>query len=293
MLRLCKSHPSQHCFDVIMATHSYSTIADASQGLLVETCYNLNRIELDYAVAGGWVPVLRSRHALLSHPGTKDVDILFGEDRSLLRECVSGLISAGYIISAKHEFQLLRQLQVGGKPMVFNIDLMHPGEAVAQPELFMDIMDLRIYENYDTARTLMMKSICFPSSKIMFDLQMFSRIRLDATRPNGEHERVRVPLLNESAAILSKCLSVKQAKRRRDAFDIFYILTAEGGQAVSQKLRKLGSTYPQVEEQLGELREFLENSGNVFDANVNVYIGNPQGWPERPSQVVHRCLFGG
>jgi hypothetical protein len=53
-------------------------------------------------------------------------------------------------LSAEHEFQLLKALQVGSREFVFNIDLMHPAEASTRPEMFQDIMDLGIGDNYDS-----------------------------------------------------------------------------------------------------------------------------------------------
>ena len=63
-------------------SHKYSSLGTAVRALLTETCALLNSGGVEYVVAGGWVPLLRGRsNAGLHHPGTRDVDVLFNDDR--------------------------------------------------------------------------------------------------------------------------------------------------------------------------------------------------------------------
>jgi hypothetical protein len=73
------------------------------------------------------------------------------------------MLKNGFILSAKHKFQLLRTLRVASREIVFNVDLMHPLEASANSEMFQDILELEIRSDYDENRPKV-KSICFPSS---------------------------------------------------------------------------------------------------------------------------------
>jgi imidazolonepropionase-like amidohydrolase len=70
------------------------------------------------------------------------VDVLFNDDRGAIKSAVELLLAGGFVLSAKHEFQLLKALQVGPSEFVFNIGLMHPAEASTRPQMFQDIMDL-------------------------------------------------------------------------------------------------------------------------------------------------------
>jgi hypothetical protein len=149
-------------------THEFSTLNEAARALLVETCALLNERDVDYVIAGGWVPMLRGDAPNIQHPGTRDVDVLFNDNRQAIRNAVQIMLQNGFVLSAKHEFQLLRTLRVASREFVFNVDLMHPLEASANCEMFEDILDLGISSDYDENRPKV-KSICFPSSAIIFE----------------------------------------------------------------------------------------------------------------------------
>ena len=51
----------------------------------------------------------------IRHPGTRDVDVLFNDDRESIRNAVELFLASGFVLSAKHEFQLLKTLSVGGQ----------------------------------------------------------------------------------------------------------------------------------------------------------------------------------
>ncbi len=271
-------------------SHNYASLAEGARALLVEACSVLNEKGVEYVIAGGWVPVLRgSSDTTLHHPGTRDVDVLFNDDRETIRNAVQLLLASGFVLSAKHEFQLLKALQVGSREFVFNIDLMHPTEASTSPEMFQDIMDLGIDDNYDE-NSPKVKSICFPSSAIIFERNLWSMFKVAATDSDGKHFECTIPLMDEAALILSKADSVKQAKRARDAFDIYFVLAGPKGETVASRLSQLSTSFAQVSDQLSLLRKFLNENSEKFDTNVSTYLGKTSVSP-RPSEYVGTLLF--
>jgi|SRR5580700_6709567 hypothetical protein len=274
--------------------HVFPNVLDASRGLLIDACRHLTQLGTNYVVVGGWVPVLRCKHDTLAHPGTKDVDILLNDQSSRLEDAVQALLAANYLPSAKHPFQLLKRLTIQGqngapnREFVFNVDLMHPSEEGKRPDMFQDIMDLHIFENYDPGRVLI-KSIAFPSSAIVFEENLWSTVEVQS-RDMG-NERVNIPLLNEAGLILSKCDSVRKKKRERDAFDIYYALTASNGDAIAMQTRLLGQRFPQVQRQLDLLKDFITGKGkSTFNSNVLQFIKS-NSTPTEPATVVSGLLF--
>ena len=61
--------------------HEFESVLDGAKGLLVETIKLLNTLNINYVIIGGWSPLLRN-DTDITHPGTRDVDILFLEARS-------------------------------------------------------------------------------------------------------------------------------------------------------------------------------------------------------------------
>jgi len=109
----------------------------------------LNSKQINYVIAGGWVPVLRGGVHGLQHPGTRDVDVLFNDSLEHMNLAVTALIEAGFHPSAKHEFQVLLPINVQERTFVFNVDIMHPSEQQQAPGMFADIFDLGVNDAYD------------------------------------------------------------------------------------------------------------------------------------------------
>ena len=224
-------------------------------------------------VVGGWSPYLRYK-GCLSHPGTKDVDILLSDAAAEfgIRKIIDIFLSNGYLVSAKHDFQLLKSVEVDGRNLVFNIDLLHPSETQRNPELFVDQFDLKIYEN-DLDEIKFVRSMVLPSSKILFKNEFNSQFKV--VSPATENS-VNIPLITEAGCILSKCESVSLAKRKRDAFDIYLSLT-NIGQADFVKALQPYADIDGVAAMLTSLRNFLcepvENCGSTleFDSRVLRY----------------------
>lgn len=76
--------------------HDYSSLDEAARALLVETCMLLNDEGVEYVIAGGWVPFLRGgAENGLRHPGTRDVDALFNDDRQTIRTAAELMLKRG------------------------------------------------------------------------------------------------------------------------------------------------------------------------------------------------------
>jgi hypothetical protein len=151
-------------------------------------------------------------------------------------------------------------------------------------------MELKIFEDYALAKRHMVKSILFPSSRIVFEEKLWTPLMVEGTGSDGQAVRLDVPLMGEAAGILSKCVSVRQAKRHRDAFDIYYILSGVTGTAAAAQLLQLGAIFPQVATQLGQLAAYLETDAEAFNANVARFTGQYRP-PLAPSLFVCDSLF--
>lgn len=250
-----------------------TTVLDASKALLVDVTKILNKKQCNYVIVGGWSPYLRNRTKYY-HPGTKDVDVLFSDAhaRGGIREIIETFLSAGFLVSAKHDFQLLKSIEVDGKELVFNVDLLHPSETIDNPELLVDHLNLGIFED-DFGDTKIVRSIVLPSSRLLFEPGLSSPY--DVICPiTGITQRI--PLITEAGCILSKCMSVSLGKRKRDSFDIF--VSAEG--ITPRLFADVVKPYMQIEGvkiMLDDLRQFLSQKAHPdepeleFDLRVRKY----------------------
>jgi len=248
--------------------HSYRDILDGAKGLLVETISVIETTDLDYLIVGGWSSYLRNKTDLV-HPGTKDVDIVFtdGDIKGKLAKTVEAFLEHGFLISAKHDFQMFKELNVKGKRVVYHIDLLHPQETQNNPELMVDHFDLGLNENDISDEPKIQKSIVLPSSKFLFD-GFYTNFDFNHRACNGEIRRVSLPLIDESGLIFSKCKSAQASKRPRDSFDVFLALSQPNINDTVEKLSKASISYPLVKESISSLLSFVEDEKNVFTLNV-------------------------
>lgn len=128
-------------------------------------------------------------------------------------------------------------------------------------------MDLGVRSNYDAPHTAAIKSMVLPSARIVFDENLWRLSHVTGKLPNGTTLTHPVPVIDGTAVVLSKCESVSNPKRNRDAFDIYYVLTGQDGSRVAARLKEL-SRFPQVEKQIEKLRAFLQQPGNDFSNRV-------------------------
>jgi hypothetical protein len=118
-------------------------IVEGSKALLKETLNILDSSRDKVIIVGGWGPYLR--HPTL-HPGTRDVDVLFPADYSkeTMMVVLERFLENGFVISAKHDFQLCKAYEVGNRSYIFNVDLLHPTEGKLNKVDFIDLMDLDV-----------------------------------------------------------------------------------------------------------------------------------------------------
>lgn len=267
----------------------FKTFEMAAEALLHTTCSTLQSRKVNFVIVGGWSPYLRGGLCSLAHPGTRDVDVLFTDgDRIVVEDAIRAMLSEGFCASAKHNFQLLLPLKVGGRDFVFNVDFMHPSEQIDNPELLEDIFDLGVPDSSDPTGKRWMKSIIFQSATIVFGKRLFSDVVREGLNVQGNRVTSCIPLLDEAGLILSKLNSVKIAKRPRDAFDIFYTLAGPNGAVAGERITQLAGEIEEVKEQIQSFRRWIDIKAHIFDGNVERYMS--VGSNERPSAVVERML---
>lgn len=208
-----------------MSPTVYESLNAAAKGLLGEATAIANKCGKQFAVCGGWSPVLRNS-TRISHPGTRDVDLLFSEgvEKAALKDVVSAFLDNGYLVSAKHEFQVLRVLPVGNREFVFNVDLLHPMEGDAKEELFVDHLLLPIPSDDFKSTFVFVKSIALPNAGFIFD-GFVAKESVDFVMPDGSNKTQEVPIIDEVALLVTKSKSCLMQKRPRDIFDIYLALS--------------------------------------------------------------------
>lgn len=268
-----------------------TTVLDASKALLVEVANVLNRANVNYVVVGGWSPYLRYKGPL-QHPGTKDVDILFSDAtvEGGISQIIELFLKNGFLVSAKHDFQLLKPISVEGRELVFNVDLLHPSETHKNPELLVDHLDLHINES-DLGDKKFVKSVVLPSSQILFEKGFFGPLNVQCPITSVS---ATVPLITECGCILSKCESVKLEKRKRDAFDIYLSLCSVGTEDFAKALRPYAKLAG-VASMLDALREYIKKkvveSEPMLDFDYRVYrYAKDFQVPSSPAALVAKAL---
>ncbi len=188
-------------------------IQEGAKILLTDTAKILNENAVNYIIVGGWSPYLLNSTAI-RHPGTKDVDILFENayKPEELKEIISKFIDAGFILSAKHDFQLFKKIPVRDFEFIYNIDILHPSETTWETEIFIDHIELDVPKDEFQDENFKMKSIMLPDSNFLFDGH-YSKYELT--------DSIKINLMNELGCLLTKSKSVNIAKRFRDSLDIF------------------------------------------------------------------------
>lgn len=171
----------------------------------------------------------------------------------------------GYLISAKHDFQLFRKYNVAGKELVFNVDLLHPLETEVKGDLFADHFDLGIYFDDDDEELKKVKSIALPSSKFILADKLFS---------NFSFENSTIPLIDQAGLIFSKSKSLKSEKRQRDSFDIYLALNQPDSHKTIEDLRKCCKNNSVLKKTILDLTDFIENNRQFFDKNVEMFYKN-------------------
>ncbi len=202
----------------------FRNIEDATKCLLGESVSIINQHTRDYVIIGGWSPFLRYNKDNI-HPGTKDVDVLFHDaaKEGALAEIFRLFFEKGFLMSAKHEFQLIKLYKVSGKELAFNVDILHPTkyDHKLDDDMFVKQLDLKVPISSLKTSTLMAKSIVQPNAESIFTEKMHSLFKVDFKNSEGQDEESEFELLDDIGCIFSKAISCQSAKRQRDSFDIY------------------------------------------------------------------------
>lgn len=249
----------------------FSNWNDATRSLLLSSATALNRSGAKYVIVGGWVPTLMEGHPHLQHPGTRDVDVLFDGDISTMRRAVESMLDGGFIPSAKHDFQMMRPLHVHGRTFVFNVDFMHPAEKQVSRGLLTEVFDLGVDDEFDPSGKRWVRSIVFRSAPLVFEEHMWRPRSVSGILPDGQNVEVAIPLLSQAALVLSKAESVKEPKRPRDAFDIYFVLSGPNGGEIHRELSDLAARHPAVAERLSNLRSWIIEESEAFKSRVEQF----------------------
>ena len=252
-------------------------LLDGARELLLETVSTLDKASIgDYLVIGGWCPYLRNKSGL-RHPGTLDVDLLFraGDREGALSPAIDALLNAGFVLSAKHSFQLLFEKAIRGKRLIYNVDLLHPSMSAKESEMFVDHLDLDIPLAADGDRVKKSTSIILPNSKVLFDEELFSEYSLCG---------VSIRLVDFTGMFLTKMDSCQKAKRERDSFDIYVGLRSESIEFA--KIERIAAQNLQIQQSLDRLRSYLESQGRVFNENVQQFFDDSSMAPESPAEAL-------
>jgi hypothetical protein len=252
---------------------------EASRCLLGETTQIINSIYSNYIIIGGWTPYLKY-NTNITHPGTKDVDVLFnGADKEdAISEVALILLRNGYLLSAKHCFQLIKTYNIQGKEMAFNVDLLHPihGSIKDDEDLFIKQLELSIPVEKYQSDTFKVMSIVQPNTKYLFELTMFENYELRYHNSDGVESAVEFNLMNDIGCLLTKSQSCNSRKRTRDSFDIYLTIKQnENYEELISKVLKLKECSCSTYNSLYGIRSLYEDNSRMF-SNVKRYYNNIQ-----------------
>lgn len=255
---------------------NYNNLLDGAKGLLGDCVKLLSTAKQDYVIIGGWSPLILNS-GIITHPGTHDVDLLFSEGKSEgeLKDVFNLFLSNGYLTSAKHNFQLLKIIKVAEQEFVYNVDFLHSSDHQKREDMFVDHLKLPVPLNEYQDSTYIEMSIKAPNSEVLFQEKLFEHIKQDFILPDGSKERISFPLINEAGLIITKTDSVKQVKRKRDAFDIYLaIKQARNYNDVVSIFKGLKMTNGDLFNTLYGIREALIKHNMVFNILDYVYADN-------------------
>lgn len=254
------------------------SVLEGAKELLVDTITALHQSSVrDFIVIGGWCPLLRNASGL-RHPGTLDVDVLFkhGGEKGALRPAIEALKSSGFVLSAKHSFQLLMEKNVLGERLVYNVDLLHPSMTETNPGMYVDHLELDVPLDEEERRVKTMTSIVMPNSAILFQESLYSKFKLDG---------IDFDLVDFTGMFITKMDSCEKQKRERDAFDMYIALKSNEIDFLA--LRRIRGENPRIDRSLAGLSEYLEKKNQIFDQNVAQFSA---GLSESPSTALLLAL---
>jgi hypothetical protein len=239
------------------------TVIEGATELLVETVDALSSVgENEYIIIGGWCPYLRNTSSI-THPGTLDVDVLFkkGHIPGSLKAPIEALRRNGFVLSAKHSFQLLKEKQIGKERLIYNVDILHPLMSENHKGLYVDHLDLDIPLDDEERRVKRLQSIVQPNSAVLFDERLFSSFELRG---------VSINLVDFTGMFITKMDSCQKLKRDRDSFDIH--LGFKSSLVDLEKLHSILLANERVAKSLTKFSEYLIEEPDQFNERVSSFM---------------------
>lgn len=241
------------------------TINDGAKKLLIDSVSILkeNNPKQTYVIIGGWCPVLR-KSVDQPHPGTVDVDILFidADKEYRISSYIDSMLKNGFLVSAKHPFQLLKLVEVNCETFVYNVDLLHPSMMLKNPELFVDHIEHDVFIDSKKAQKIKSVSMVVPGSSVIFEENLFDHINVDG------HD---VCVVNWEGMFLTKLESCRSIKRPRDAYDIYLAFLSKAIDIAN--IKRICRIYTQLE---SPFEEFIKHiTDNEADFNNKILKYNP------------------
>ena len=257
-----------------MTEDSASTTVFAGAIQLLRDCQCvLTKAEVDCIVMGGWNALLYKKPERF-HPGTFDVDLLLPSDldQDQAGLLIHSFLEHGFSQSAKHAFQLLREVNLRNYKFTYNVDLLHPYLEEKYPEMFLDLVSYGIsLSDFDRSTMSFAKSIVLPGIDEVVRKRHTERT-LALTEADSQHT-ISALFPDPVAFICSKALALGGAKRPRDAYDIFLTIEGQGVESCAEDLYDLAKTSPTARRCLQNLREFMQNPENS-DERTNRFLSS-------------------
>jgi hypothetical protein len=235
-----------------------ATINEGARRILDESVVLLDEHLAEVVIIGGWGTFLRNQGR---HPGTKDVDILFPPhySKELTANVITRFLDNGYMVSAKHGFQILKPLRVGMRTYLYNVDVLHPAIEKLDVMEFEDVINLDVTIDGTIVKTVQTAGVL--RGDLVFAENLYE----------VDHVAKRsVRFLNDTGIVITKLKSACNPKRRRDIYDM--VLSWEAGSSeLALRLKELGDEYEIVSAWLREFALFASKNPDFFPEAVTEF----------------------
>ncbi len=241
------------------------TINEGAEHLLSESCRILGSDIDDVLVVGGWGTFLRNPN---EHPGSRDVDILFplSYDRERMCSSIMRFLDDGFLVSAKHDFQIMKPILIGDRQYLYNVDFLHPVVGKKDIVEFQDM--IQFDETIDGFLPKKSKTVGIERGDLFFQEQMFESMSFNGHTFNG---------LNGTGIVLSKVSACMNRKRPRDIYDMT-LEWKRNSELIDADLVRLINEYADFGAWLRKIAEFHAEKPDFFTDRVSqaaVDFGNP------------------
>jgi hypothetical protein len=240
---------------VTIAVENPTTINEGARIILEESVGLLDEHLSNVVIIGGWGPFLRNQD---HHPGTRDVDVLFPEfyDRDTPAAVIMRFLDKGYLVSAKHNFQILKPLRVGARKYLYNVDFLHPVIERTDVVEFEDVINLDVTIDGYIVKTV--QTVCILRGDLVFRENLYTQFDIAGKK---------VPLLNDLGVVITKLKSCREPKRPRDIYDVVLAWKSIPDQQKTQ-LTEMSRNYDIVRTWLNEFDEFDAKNPEFFSEGL-------------------------